>query len=102
MKKRIARKKAVDASASSPPEVFGDMITADHVVFLQRDQRHDNKRTLLTMYDIATSWLEATPCSSKEASVATMALRDFAGRSKVKLLYSDNAPELIEAWPRTR
>ena len=55
------------------------MLTADHVVFSTRDQSHDSKRYLLTIYDRATAWLEASPCPSKDAQVTKMALRDFAG-----------------------
>ena len=73
------------------------MLTADHVVFSTRDQSHDSKRYLLTIYDRATAWLEASPCPSKDARVTKMALREFAGISKVGLLYSDNSGEIVEA-----
>ena len=99
-RKRCSRTKAKDSTASEAPRQFGDLITADHVVFNQRDMSHDCKKYLLTIYDRATAWLEATPCPTKDAHVTTMALKDFAGTTSPKLFYSDNSGELKEAAGR--
>ena len=100
-KKRAARVKPAEESksshAASPPKNFGDLFTADHVVFSERDGSHDGQRFLLTIYDRGTQWLEAKPCPSKDAQTSKMALRDFAGSTEPKLFYSDNSGELKEA-----
>ena len=98
-KKRAARvdKMKVSESSGPPPKVFGDLVTADHVVFSTRDKSHDDKRYLLSIYDRATQWVEATPCPSKDRATTKMALRDFVGSSPLKMLYSDNSGEIREA-----
>ena len=56
-RKRAARVKQAEESADrSRPVTFGDMVTADHVVFSERDSSHDNKRYILTIYDVAVSF----------------------------------------------
>ena len=98
MKKRAARvKQSSDESAAPPPSAFGDLVTADHVVFSQRDASHDNKRFLLSIYDRAMQWVEAIPCPAKDTATTKMALRDFMGSQPLKLLYSDNSGEIKEA-----
>ena len=76
---------------------FGDLVTADHVIFNERDMSHDKKRALLAIFDRATRWLEAFPSVSKDSATTEMALKDFAGTIEPKLLYTDNSRESTHA-----
>ncbi|MDP7647001.1 MAG: hypothetical protein QGH82_02875, partial [Candidatus Woesearchaeota archaeon] len=87
------------------PTFFGEQITADHVIFNERDQSHDLKRFLVTVKDRFTNWLEVFPCVSKDANHTEMSLRDFYGApdndprhwGHKPLLYTDNSGEFIAA-----
>ena len=96
MRTRCVQHKA-DKASSAKPEAFGDLITADHVVFGERDASHDAKRVVLTCYDRYSGGIEAIPCPRKTTHSTTLALKDFAGSTTPKLFYSDNSGELVEA-----
>ena len=67
------------------------------MVLNERDKSHDDRRFIVNCYDRATMWLEASPCTSKDAHTTRAVLRDFAGTCNPKLFYSDNAGELLRA-----
>ena len=77
-KKRCPRLQP-EQHGSAKPTKFGDLITADHVIFNARDESHDKRRVLLTVYDRATSWIEAIPAPTKSTATTTLGLKDFAG-----------------------
>ena len=97
MKARHAKTSEKDLVHPAKPVMFGDMVTADHMVLNEHDSSHDSKRFVVTCYDRATQWLEASPVASKDAHTTRAALRDFAGTCNPKLFYSDNAQELVQA-----
>ena len=87
-----------------PPQVFGDLLTADHMVMGPQDAGRAGERTALVILDVATRWISCYPLPDKTADAAARVLTDFAGSTPIKLFYSDNAPELISAaqalgWP---
>ena len=52
----------------------------------------------IVLFDRATKWLQSYPVGGKTAELALEAFQNFAGpKDKIKLLYSDDAPELQRA-----
>ena len=97
MKVKSGKAKDDDKVQSEKPVNFGDMISADHMVVNEHLSSHDSKRFIVSIYDRATQWLEASPVASKDAHTTRAALRDFAGAVNSKFFYSDNAGELVMA-----
>ena len=87
------------------PKVFGEIVTADHIVLGETDMGGAGERAALVVRDLATGWISCYPLPNKSADSARNALDLFEGpRRVVQLFYSDNAPELIAAaielgWP---
>ena len=88
------------------PEVFGDEVTADHLIAqADDDQGVHGEETAVVVMDRATRYLGVYPLGSKSADDAMEALQHFSGPTvAVKQFYSDNAAELIRAakdlgWP---
>ena len=49
------------------------------------------------MYDRSTGYVDAKPIASKEAREIKLALKAFAGKTKIKHLYSDGCPSIKAA-----
>ena len=95
MKVKSGKSKDDDKVHFENPIKFGDMITADHMVVNEHDSSHDSKRFIVSCYDRATQWPEASPVASKDAHITRAALRDFADTTNPELFYSDNAGGLV-------
>eukprot|EP00971_Amphidinium_carterae_P223293 4430708-Amphidinium_carterae.1 len=53
---------------------------------------------MIVILDVCTQWLQCYPVETKEADEICDALRDFCGpHLSIKIMYSDNAPELVKA-----
>eukprot|EP00971_Amphidinium_carterae_P145660 2886749-Amphidinium_carterae.1 len=53
---------------------------------------------MIVMLDIYTRWIQVYPVKSKRAQEVCTSLKDFCGRRRcANIIYSDNAPELLEA-----
>ena len=77
---------------------LGDIICPDHfIVHREADMRLDGKKCALLMMDIGTQITDIAPVKVKGANEAVVALRNFAGKHRVKAFYSDNALELKAA-----
>eukprot|EP00971_Amphidinium_carterae_P293900 5834898-Amphidinium_carterae.1 len=58
----------------------------------------NGEMAMIVILDVYTRWLQCYPVESKEADEICDALRDFSGPYlKLKVMYSDNAPELVKA-----
>ena len=79
------------------PRRFGDQITCDAFLsrkYASRGWRGENVG--LVMYDRATKFYGVYPKASKSMAHMRQAYREFWGvRGKPKMMYHDNAPELI-------
>ena len=53
-------------------ENFGDLITADHKVLTENCESRNNHRYAAVVQDLATQWIQAYPCKTK----------NFTGNSK--------------------
>ena len=79
-------------------KVFGDLITADHIVLgSEEDHSRHGDTAALVCQDFATKWLGGYPAPAKSAPESTAALQHFVGEEKVKRLYSDGSGELEAA-----
>ena len=66
------------AHLGPPPDVFGDQVTADHIVIVNDEAFGNNsERDSLVIMDRATRWVECYPLQSKSADEAYTSLRDF-------------------------
>ena len=77
---------------------FGDLTTADTMVLRGlKDRGFHGEADAIVFYDLATDYLEVLPVQSRSRSNTLEAFRRFAGGQTLKLVYSDQAPELKNA-----
>ena len=69
---------------------FGDLATADTMVLR-------GLKDAIVFYDLATDYLDVLPVQTRSRSNTLEAFRRFAGGQTLKLVYSDQAPELKNA-----
>ena len=74
---------------------FGDLTTA--VLRGLKDRGFHGEADAIVFYDLATDYLEVLPVQSRSRSNTLEAFRRFAGGQTLKLVYSDQAPELKNA-----
>ena len=88
-----------DGSKQVKSEKFGDHISCDFLVTGDYDERGiDDEKVALVVKDIATKFIYVYPSGRKDAESAILAMKHFVGPGdKVEVVYSDNAPELINA-----
>ena len=76
-------------------KVFGDLVTADHIVLgSESDFSRHGDTAALVCQDFGTKWIAGYPAPAKSAAESTTAFQHFVGDSKVKRLYSDGSGEL--------
>ena len=46
-------------------EHFGDLITADHKIFIEESESRNNHQYAVVVQDLATQWLQSYPCKTK-------------------------------------
>ena len=77
---------------------FGDLATADTMVLRGlKDRVFHVEADAIVFYDLATDYLDVLPVQSRSRSNTLEAARRFAGGQTLKLVYSDQAPELKNA-----
>ena len=81
------------------PVEFGDEITADHIIAEADISRGmGGHKEALVVLDRATRWIDCYPLRTKTWEDVLKSLIDFRDpRDVVKLVYSDNAGEIIKA-----
>eukprot|EP00972_Heterocapsa_arctica_P022849 3362250-Heterocapsa_arctica.AAC.1 len=85
MNAKRARRKANKAERMAEIRVFGDVVTADHLF-------------CMVILDHAITWVGTHPACNQSADEAGVALESFQGaRQNIKVMFIDNAPELVKA-----
>jgi len=93
-----ARRKRRRAEDSEGPQAFGECVTADHLVSKHEvDYGIDQERFGMVVLDHYSGWVWMFPTGDKTAKTAESCLKRFRGDSEIKLMYTDNAPELVKA-----
>ena len=77
---------------------FGDLATADTMVLRGlKDRGFHGEADAIVFYDLATDYLDVLPVQSRSRGNTLEAFRRFAGGQTLKLVHSDQAPELKNA-----
>ena len=99
MNAKRARRRTNKAARMAEIRVFGDLVTADHLVSKNDVSAGiDDEGYGMVILEHATTWVETHPTCGKSAAEAATALERFQGaRQKIKAMYTDNAPELVKA-----
>ena len=80
-------------------ENFGDLITADHKVFLSESCRsRNNHRYAIVVQDLATQWIQSYPCKTKTSQETQRSVQKFLEPDgKRKVICTDNSMEFGKA-----
>jgi len=99
MQRKPHKSKKIPISERMQAHAFGDLITGDHIVTIDKmDRSIDGKRDAVVIYDVATLYLDCFPTGSRSAEETLQALNHFIGpKEKVTMFYSDAARELNSA-----
>ena len=57
-----------------PPEKFGDLVTADHLICLGANQGNNGEEFAVVIKDVACNWLSIYPTAGKTGEEAQAAL----------------------------
>ena len=80
------------------PENFGDLITADHKVLSDNCESRNNHRYAIVVQDLATQWIQSSPCKTKTSQETQRSLQKFLEPNrKPKVTYTDNSLEFGKA-----
>jgi len=97
VKPQATRTDRKSVTVHDKPEVFGDIITCDTLFSKGESASFEGAECANVMYDLGTHHAGFYDQATKSETEATVSLQHFAGTSLIKLMYSDNAPELIAA-----
>ena len=76
------------------PEIFCDLITADHKVLSENCESRNNHRYAIVVLDLATKWIQSYPCKTKTFQETQRSLQKFLEPNrKPKVIYTDNSLE---------
>ena len=79
-------------------EKFGDLITADHIVFSEGGESRNNHRYAVVVQDLATQWIQSYPCKTKTSQETQRSSQEFLEpHRKPKVIYTDNSLEFGNA-----
>ena len=77
---------------------FGDLISADHKVLSDTCESRNNHRYAVVVQDLATQWIQASPCKTKTSQETQRSLQKFLESDRnPKVIYTDNSLELGKA-----
>ena len=76
-------------------EKFGDLITADRKVFEEDGELRNNHQYAVGVQDLATQWIQSSPCKTKTSQETQKSLRKFLepSQKKTKVIYTNNSWE---------
>ena len=79
-------------------ENVGDVITADHRVLSEGCESRNNNRYAIVVQDLATQWIQSSPCKTKTSQETQRSLQKFLEPDrKPKVIYTDNSLEFGKA-----
>ena len=79
-------------------EIFGDLLTADHKVLSDNCESRNNQRYAIVVQDLATQWIQSSPCKTKSSQETQRSLHKFLEPDrKPKDIYTDNSLEFGKA-----
>eukprot|EP00972_Heterocapsa_arctica_P034737 5114009-Heterocapsa_arctica.AAC.1 len=86
MNAKRARRRVDKAERMAALRVFGDLVTADHLVSKSEVSAGiDDEKFGMVILDHATTWVETHPACNQSADEAAVALERFQGaRQKIK------------------
>ena len=78
---------------------FGDIVTADHTSFYEGAGQYalHSQSLLFIIKDLYSGYIAAYPVANKSALEVHDAFQHFLGTTRPKVIYSDNADEIIRA-----
>ena len=80
------------------PQIFGDLIAADHEVLSDNCESRNNHRYAVVVQDLATQWIQAYPCKTKTSQETQRSLQKFLEPERnPKVIYTDNSLEFGKA-----
>ena len=80
------------------PEIFGDLIRADHKVLSENCEFRNNHRYAIVVQDLAAQWIQSYPCKTKTSQETERSLQKFFQPDrKPKVFYTDNSLEFGKA-----
>ena len=100
MQRTPHRRKAPEGPTGQEVEakVFGDLITADHIVLgSETDFSRHGDTAALVCQDFSTTWIAGYPAPAKSAAESTVSLQHFIGKVKGVHMYTDESAELEAA-----
>ena len=101
LRAKLNAKQARRRHPQTTAQAFGDIVTADHLIARDADGAGiDNEKVAIVFKDHHTRWIDIFPTAGKSAHDAEKAIGCFQGTRKkesIKLMYTDNAPELVTA-----
>ena len=104
LRAKLNAKQARRRHIKSDAKAFGDIVTAGHLIARDADGGGiDNEKVAILIKDNFSSWMMLSPTGGKSADEAAQSVADFQGnkeKESIKLVYTDNAPELIAAISR--
>ena len=65
-------------------ENFGDLITADHKVLSEGCESRNNHRCAVVVQDLATQWVQSTPCKTKTSQETKELAKVLGARKETK------------------
>ena len=79
-------------------EHFGDLMTADHKVPSDNCESRHNHRHAVVVQDLATQWIQASPCKNETSQGTQKNLQKFLEpERKPKVIYTDKSLEFGKA-----
>ena len=80
------------------PQIFGDLIRADHKVLSESCESRNNHRYAVVVHYLATQWIQSYPCKTKTSQETQRSLQKFLEpERKPKVIYTDNSLEFGKA-----
>ena len=82
---------------SDDPQMFGDGVTADHIIIPADWESYQKDRAVCVILDRGTGWIGAYPCKTKNAEDTKSCFQHFLGSVIPKKVYTDGSHEFKNA-----
>ena len=106
LRAKLNAKRARRRHTKPEANAFGDIVTAEHLIARDADGGGiDNEKAAIHIKDHFSNRMMLYPTGGKSADEAAQSVADSQGNKKkesIKLMYTDNAPELTAAVSRSK